>query len=80
MASKDILLPGPDEGRAVGRQFGAFVPIAVALIGIMAVFLGGVSARTVDDRPVAATPVDPITTGSIVPAADLRRAMELLDR
>lgn len=78
----DVLLSGHDESRAAGDRAGivAFVPIAVALIGIGAILLGGISARGDGMESVASAGVDPVTTGSVAPADSARRAMELLDR
>ncbi len=66
MASTDILLHHV-EGRAdhVSRsRMIAFVPITLALVGVLAILAGGVNAR-----PAVTTAksleIDPITTGSI---------------
>jgi hypothetical protein len=77
----DILLPEIAGGssRPARSKVAAFVPIAVALLGVTAILFGGLSAR--DTRTAAArTTVDPITTGSVAPAADQGRAIETLDR
>ena len=72
MASKfrnDILIPleiEPIETRPEGSKLAAFVPIALALIGIGAVLAGGISAK---HHELAGQPVlDTIETGSIAPA------------
>ena len=76
----DILLPRAAWGTAITRsRLIAFVPIAVALIGIAAIFLGGISARTDDTASTSITEVDPIMTGSVATPDD-SRALEMLDR
>jgi hypothetical protein len=68
MARNDILIPLEIEPAAdVPRRskLAAFVPITLALMGIAAVLLGGISARNHDSA--ARDAVDPITTGSIEP-------------
>jgi hypothetical protein len=76
----DILLPRAAWGTAITRsRLIAFVPIAVALIGIAAIFLGGISARTDDTASTSITEIDPIMTGSVATPDD-RRALEMLDR
>lgn len=75
----DILLPRAAWGTTAGRsRLIAFVPIAVALVGVGAILLGGISARIGDER-ASASAVDPMTTGSIM-TPDQRRALEMLDR
>jgi hypothetical protein len=72
----DILLPaesGPDCGHPEESRIAAFVPIALALIGIAAILLGGISAR--HDEALDRQAIDQIQTGSITPTAgevDLR--------
>jgi hypothetical protein len=76
----DILLPRAAWGSALTRsRLIAFVPIAVALLGIGVIFFGGISARTGDTASMSVTEVDPIVTGSIA-TPDERRALEMLDR
>jgi hypothetical protein len=77
MASKlrnDILIPleiEPLETRPEGSKLTAFVPIAVALLGIGAILAGGISAK---HHELAGQPVlDPIETGSIAPAVPAAR-------
>ncbi|MEO8667585.1 MAG: hypothetical protein ABI399_03655 [Bauldia sp.] len=61
---EDILIASGGATRPRQSPLTAFVPIAVAVAGVVSIMLGGVSAR--NDRTVdAATVVDPITTGSI---------------
>jgi hypothetical protein len=75
----DILLPRSAWGTAITRsRLAAFVPIAVALIGIAVILFGGISAGT-DTASTSITEVDPIMTGSVATPDD-RRAMEMLDR
>ena len=80
MATQDIILPPAAAVPGVSRsKLAAFVPITLALIGVGAVLLGGVSARHADADTASLRQIDPITTGAIAPA-DERRAMEMLDR
>ena len=72
MASKfrnDILIPleiEPIEIRPEGGKLAAFIPIALALIGVAAILVGGISAK---NREVAGRPaIDTMVTGSIAPA------------
>jgi hypothetical protein len=75
----DILLPRAAWGSTTGRsQLIAFIPIVVALIGVGAIFLGGITARSVEIGGMAISDVDPMTTGSIA-TADQRRALQMLD-
>jgi hypothetical protein len=71
MASKfrnDILIPleiEPIETRPEGNRFAALVPITLALIGVAAILVGGISAR---NHELAGGPmIDTIETGSIAP-------------
>jgi hypothetical protein len=77
----DILLPGETAGR--GRiPPGAFVPIAIAVVGVAVILFGGVSARTTSTAEAPAT-IDPVATGSIATPEtpeEQRRALERLDR
>ena len=60
----DILLPQSAASRPRPIPVAAFVPIAVAMLGVAAILFGGVSARDMavaEDRAA----VDPMTTGSI---------------
>jgi hypothetical protein len=69
----DILLP-QDASRPRRSPAFAFVPIAVALFGVAAILVGGVSARdraTTETRPA----IDTITTGSIAAAGDMPAAV-----
>ena len=80
MTTQDILLPPATSAPGISRsKLAAFVPITLALLGVGAVLLGGVSARHADADTASLRRIDPITTGSIAPA-DQRRAMEMLDR
>ncbi|WP_421725404.1 hypothetical protein [Bauldia sp.] len=55
--------PAADDRPALVR-YAAFLPITIALIGIGAILLGGISAQSVSVADRIA--VDPIATGSIV--------------
>jgi hypothetical protein len=63
----DILIPsGAADERAPSRPFAAFIPISLAIAGVAAILLGGISAQsTVAGGPSG---VDPIVTGSIAKA------------
>jgi hypothetical protein len=72
MASKfrnDILVPleiEPIEAPREASKLTAFIPIALALVGVAAILGGGISAKT---REVASrASVDTMVTGSIGPA------------
>ena len=80
MSSTDILLPQASASSGIRRsKLTAFVPITLALLGVSAVLLGGVSAHGPNAQTAATASVDPITTGSIATPADQRRALEMLD-
>jgi hypothetical protein len=80
MASHDIILPPGMAQSATGRsKLAAFVPLTLALIGVAAVLLGGVSARH-DESVAQLRQTDPMTTGAITTPEDQRRALEMLDR
>lgn len=66
MARTDILIPleiEPITETQPRSRMAAFVPIAVAMVGVLAVLIGGVSARNAD--VAARQAVDSITTGSV---------------
>jgi hypothetical protein len=66
MARNDILIPleiEPITHVPPRSRLAAFVPIAVAIVGVIAVLAGGVSARHAEYA--ARQAVDPITTGSV---------------
>jgi hypothetical protein len=52
-----------DDQRPVRTKIAAFLPITFALLGVAAILVGGVSARSTSVAQKQA--VDPITTGSI---------------
>lgn len=80
MPTHDIILPPAAAAPGASRsKLAAFVPITLALFGVAAVLLGGVSARHGEADVASARQIDPIVTGSIAPD-DERRAMEMLDR
>jgi hypothetical protein len=79
MSLTDILLPEAVTASGVSRsKLTAFVPIALALIGIAAILLGGVTTHATNGQNAAAG-VDPIVTGAIAARADQRRALQMLD-
>jgi hypothetical protein len=79
MTSHDIILPPGTVASSISRsKLAAFVPITLALVGVVAVLAGGINAR--HDNEVALRSVDPVITGSIMPADEQRRALEMLDR
>jgi hypothetical protein len=81
MTSHDIILPpGAIAGGISRSKLAAFVPITLAVLGVGAVLLGGVSARHDAGDLAAIQKIDPMTTGSIATPADRRRALEMLDR
>ena len=64
----DLTLPLVVDTANSGRQrtpVAAFVPIALAFIGVGAVLFGGLSARDPATATVSIGAVDPIATGSI---------------
>jgi hypothetical protein len=68
----DILLPSASADRRPGRsRIAAFVPIAVALVGVAAILFGRVTVHEVSANEVPAA-VDPMTTGSIDAAVPLK--------
>jgi hypothetical protein len=79
MSLTDILLPEAVVATGISRtKLTAFVPITLALIGVAAILLGGVTTHATNGE-TAASGVDPIVTGAIVAPADQRRALEMLD-
>jgi hypothetical protein len=74
----DLLLPPADvhaEARLRPAKLAAFVPIVVALAGVAAILLGGLTVR-------GAAGTDPVITGSVqpTPQQDMRHVLEMLDR
>ncbi len=70
MAQRDDILVEDTPATAAGNhqlrvRIAAFVPITVAIIGIGAILLGGVSAR--QNVTAMAPTIDTIATGSIAP-------------
>jgi hypothetical protein len=81
MASHDIILPPAALAPGISRsKLAAFVPITLAILGVGAVLLGGVSARSNDASTASLRPIDPMTTGAIASPEAQRRALEMLDR
>ena len=78
----DILLPRDAWSTAINRsRMVAFVPIAVALIGVAGILLGGISVGPgVADDQATITELDPVTTGSIMTPEAKRDALRMLDR
>jgi hypothetical protein len=78
----DLTLPlvaestGSDSRRT---PIAAFVPIAVALIGLALIMFGGATARDPASAIGAAKQVDPIATGAI-PERDRAYDLMMLDR
>jgi len=67
MAERDDILVAParpdDTNLPMRAKLAAFVPLTIALVGIGAIILGGVSARAPETALVPA--IDTIATGSI---------------
>lgn len=81
MSSHDIILPPGAFARGINRsRLAAFVPIAIAVLGVGAILLGGISARTGDGATASLRQIDPMTTGAITTPEEQRRALEMLDR
>ena len=80
MSSTDILLPQARASSGIARsKLTAFVPITMALLGVGAILVGGISAHGVAAQNTASAGIDPIVTGSVMTPADQRRALEMLD-
>jgi hypothetical protein len=77
----DILLPREVWSAAThSSRLVAFVPIVVALLGVGAILLGGISVGSVSADHAAVTEIDPVTTGSIMTPEARRDALRMLDR
>ena len=65
MAERDDILTEPtlDTDLPLGARLAAFLPITVAIVGVIAVLIGGISAR--DDVTAEAPAIDMTATGSI---------------
>jgi hypothetical protein len=80
MSSSDIVLPQASGVSSISRsRLAAFVPIALALAGVAAILVGGISVRSSSAETAAAANIDPVVTGSITTPDDHRRALEMLD-
>ena len=81
-SSDDILLPPELEAAPRDKvRLVAFVPIAVALIGVGAILFGGLTARDAATITLGKADTDPVVTGSVeTPAKDVRSILEMLDR
>jgi hypothetical protein len=79
-SSTDILLPESAAENPLPTKVAAFVPIALAILGVSMILFGGLSARG-DLTAAEPAGIDPIVTGSIVATpGDRHSALELLDR
>jgi hypothetical protein len=70
----DVLLPSGTHSarpRPPKSRFAAFVPIALALLGVAAVLFGRVTVQEISATDVPAA-VDPVTTGSIGAALPMK--------
>ncbi len=85
----DAMLPprGRADTRPARLKPAVFVPIAIALAGVVAILFGGLPARDPATAISKAEQVDPVVTGSVQPASfadmsaeDQRHALEMLDR
>ena len=85
----DAILPltGEADRRPARPKPAVFLPIAIALAGVVAILFGGLPARDPATAISKAEQIDPVVTGSVQPAsfdamapADQRRALEMLDR
>jgi len=66
MAQRDDVLvpaPAPEVETTLRMKLAAFVPLTLALLGVAAILLGGISARHEETAAVPA--VDTMATGSI---------------
>jgi len=68
MAQRDDILAGPAEPAPefdlpLGARLAAFLPITVAIAGVIAVLVGGITARP--DATAAVPGIDMTATGSI---------------
>jgi hypothetical protein len=85
----DAMLPlrGQADPRPARLKPAVFLPIAIALLGVAAVLLGGLPVRDPATVISKAEQTDPVVTGSVQPAsfatmsdADKRHALAMLDR
>ena len=77
----DILLPRDAWSTAINRsRIVAFVPIAVALIGVAGILLGSISVGPGVADQATINELDPVTTGSIMTPEARRDALRMLDR
>jgi len=79
----DLTLPLAAEAgadRQPSTPIAAFVPIAVALIGVGLILFGGLTARDPATVVGAAVEVDQVVTGSIAQERDHHRDLMMLDR
>ena len=57
----------------------AYVPIAIAMIGVALVLIGGISVRAIDNPAMAVAAVE-TTLPNIATERDMRHDLEFLDR
>ena len=85
----DAILPptGALDTQSPRLRPAAFLPIAVAVAGVLAILAGGISARDAAGPTDKGSQIDPVVTGSIQPIAfnrmapaDQRRVLEMLDQ
>jgi hypothetical protein len=80
----DALLPPSRETdtRPARLKPAVFLPIAIAMAGVMVILFGGLPVRDQATAIGTADQIDPVVTGSVQPAADAERrhALEMLDR
>jgi hypothetical protein len=76
----DLTLPLiPDVRRNQGPvPVAAYVPIAIALIGVALVLIGGISVRAIETPSAAVVPVEVLA--NVVKDRDARHDLEFLDR
>jgi hypothetical protein len=83
LVSEDLTLPliiDAYESRPRRTRVAAFVPIAVALLGVLMILIGGITVNPSGTTTVSAEDrVDPIVTGSIAPR-DRLHDLIMLDR
>jgi hypothetical protein len=85
----DAILPptGTLDTQSARLKPAAFLPIAVAVAGVLAILVGGISAHDAAGPIDKSNQIDPVVTGSIQPIAfsqmspaDQRRTLEMLDQ
>jgi hypothetical protein len=82
LVSEDLTLPliiDAYDSRPRRTKIAAFVPIAVALVGVLLILLGGITVNPAGTTVSAADRVDPLVTGSVA-ARDRLHDLIMLDR